>query len=134
MKIYIAFYILLLLIGIWNLTIAILGLFPRFRATTVGTLIHTNTRRIIRVRRGKIPIRTCYVYAYRVNGKEYRYKADQYRSKQNLHRKASMVYVKWFPRHVYPNKFTGEMEWPVGICLIILSTVYLYAIISAPGI
>ena len=44
------FVTVMFLISIYNLTIAIMGLFPRCRATAVGTLVKSNTRRQLHYR------------------------------------------------------------------------------------
>lgn len=122
-----------LLLGLWNLTIAVLGLFPRFLSSAVGTLAEANTKHNFRRRpyHTIIPIYTWFTYTYSVNGKIYRYKAEGIHSKTPLFRKVSMVYVKWFPRYAYPNKFTGAYQWLFGIlwsfCGLLLIYVVNYA-------
>lgn len=98
-------------IGLWNLMIAILGMFPHSLSTAVGTLSHKKTHRNVKGRYGTVPILTNYIYSYTVNGKQYRCSGRVMGTKRHLLPKASMVYVKWFPRHAYPNKFKGENEW-----------------------
>ena len=108
-------------IGLWNLMIAILGLFPQCLSTTVGTLSTTKTQKNVKGRWGTtIPTLTNYAYLYEVNGKKYRYSGQQMCTKQNLLPKASMVFVKWFPRHAYPNKFKGENEWVVAFVALLI--------------
>ncbi|MBQ9132763.1 MAG: hypothetical protein IJX62_09905 [Clostridia bacterium] len=53
------------IIGLWNLMIAILGLFPQCRATVAGTLSNTKTQRNVRTGKGhtRIPILTDYTYS-----------------------------------------------------------------------
>lgn len=118
--------VVLLLFGLWNLMIAVLGLFPQFLATAVGTLSHVKTER--NVVRGKlkvrVPIATRFRYTYTVKGKEYRYSAEVFQSKRCLMSKTTMVYVKWFPRHAYPAKFKGTTEWVLGICLLLLGAIF----------
>lgn len=108
-----------ILIGLWNLIIAILGCFPQFRSTAVGTLAKANSKKNVRTRHGGIlPIQTRYTYTYTVGGKEYRYASEYHHGKRRLLPKVPMVYVKWFPRHAYPYKFKGTTEWVLGImCL-----------------
>ena len=108
-------------IGLWNLVIAILGLFPQCRSTAVGTLINTKTRKNVKGRWGtSIPSLTSYVYRYCVNGKAYRYSGQEMHTKRHLRPKTSMVYVKWFPRHAYPNKFKGEKEWVIAFVMLLI--------------
>ena len=110
-----------IIVGSWNLLIAILGLFPQCLSTTVGTLSNTKTHKNVKGRRGmSIPILTNYVYHYEVNGRKYRYAGQQMRTKRNLLPKVSMVFVKWFPRHAYPNKFKGENEWCVAFVALLI--------------
>lgn len=105
-----------ILIGLWNLIIAILGCFPQFRSTAVGTLAKANSKKNVRTRHGGIlPIQTRYTYTYTVGGKEYRYASEYHHGKRRLLPKVPMVYVKWFPRHAYPYKFKGTTEWVLGI-------------------
>ncbi len=109
-----------LLVGLYYLTIAILGLFPKFRATAVGTLSKAKTYKHVPKRHGgTIPHLTKYVYLYTVNGKVYRHKGEGRYSKRRLHPKGQIVYVKGFPRHAYLNKFRGEKEWIWGVTLLI---------------
>lgn len=117
------------LIGLWNLMIAVLGLFPKCRATAVGTLTSTNTRKNFRNRSGLfIPIQTRYTYIYTVNGKQYRYRARGQHSKRRLFPKVTMVYVKGFPRFAYPNKFTGAIQWILAIIIILFECQILFAL------
>ena len=101
------------LIGLWNLIIAVLGQFPKCRSTAVGTLKIANSYRNVKTKSGRqpIPIMTRYTYTYTVKGKVFRHNGEVLASKQTLFPKVSMVYVKWFPRHAYPNKFKGTKEW-----------------------
>ena len=132
MGFYIAIAVIIVLIGLWNLMIAILGLFPQFQSTTVGTLTKSNTKRNSRSRHGLlIPILTRYVYTYTVKGREYSYSSEGRHSKRRLLPKASLVYVKWFPRHVYPNKFSGTIEWIMGLLMLFLGAVLIFVITSS---
>ncbi len=123
----------IILIGLWNLMIAVLGCFPKFRATVVADLADTSTVRNLRARGGRIiPRITQYQYIYTVKGKLYRYSDENYRSKRHLLPKATLVYVKGFPRHAYRNKFTGLKEWILGILLLLLGAMLLYTAIVTP--
>ena len=128
---YIAIAAIFAAICFWNLLIAILGLFPQCCSSTVGTLIDTNTKKNVRTPRGrKIPILTRYAYTYTVKGKEYTYSAHGEHSKRRLSLKTTMVYVKWFPWHAYPDKFKGTKEWAVGLVTLYASIRIIYAIAS----
>lgn len=128
MDFYIGIGVAAILIGLWNLVIAILGCFPRFRATAVGTLTKANSKQNVRTRHGWIiPIMTRYAYTYTVNGKEYRYASENHHGKRRLFAKAPMVYVKWFPRHAYPNKFKGTTEWVLGSMMLLIGILYFAA-------
>lgn len=61
-----------IIIGLWNLLIAILGLFPQCLSTTIGTLSNTKTHKNVKGRWGtSIPTLTNYAYSYEVNGNKY---------------------------------------------------------------
>ena len=105
-----------------------MGLFPQCLSTAVGTLSNKKTHRNVKGRRGStIPILTNYAYSYRVKGKLYRYSGQERHTKRHLLPKTSMVYVKWFPRHAYPNKFKGEKEWVMAFIMLLIGTVAIYA-------
>lgn len=115
-------------IGLWNLTIAILGLFPQCLSATVGTLRNTKTYKNVKRRWGtSIPTLTNYAYSYCVKGKTYRYSGSKMHTKRHLLPKTSMVYVKWFPRHAYPNKFKGEIEWVSAFVMLLIGTLAIFA-------
>ncbi|MBE6664807.1 MAG: hypothetical protein E7603_01120 [Ruminococcaceae bacterium] len=121
-----------ILIGLWNLIIAILGCFPKHRAEALGTLAKTNTLKNVPLKHGGyIPNLTKYTYVYTVNGKQYKYSAEKRTHKRNLFFKVTMVYVKGFPKHAYPNKFTGFKEWTLGIFLILMGSMFLFICINA---
>lgn len=110
-----------IVIGFWNLLIAILGLFPQFLSTTAGTLTNKYTKRNVPARHGAvIPILTRYTYTYTVNKKKYRYSGEGFHSKSLLLPKVAMVYVKWFPSRAYPNRFKGTTEWVLGLVMLFL--------------
>lgn len=119
-----------LLIGIWNLTIAILGLFPNCQATAVGTLTQARTERNVRGRRGgTIPFLTHFTYQYTVKGKQYRYRGEIHRSRRGLQSRATMVFVKWFSSHAYPNKLTSLKEWAFGISFFMVGVLFTIVIL-----
>ncbi len=121
MDFYIVIVAAAVLIGLWNLMIAVFGCFPKFRAVAVGTLTKAKTYRNVPARYGRrIPILTRYTYTYTVNGKQYRYSGEGIYTKRRLFSKASMVYVKWFPRHAYPHKFKGTTQWVLGLTMLFL--------------
>lgn len=102
--------------------IAVLGLFPRFLSTAVGTLSNANTKKNVRTKSGLlIPRLTRYGYVYTVGGKQYCYSAESRNSKRRLLRKTVLVFVKWFPRRAYPNKFTGIKEWALGLSFLLVA-------------
>ena len=131
MAYFVAICVMMIVIGLWNIMIGILGLFPKFRAETIGTLTKANTSRNTRDKRGNlIPIYTRYAYTYTVNGRKYRYSNEGAHSKRRLLPKARIIYIKWFPRHAYPYKFRGIREWVLGICFLMIGLIYVYIIIS----
>ena len=131
MDYYIFIIVVTIALGLWNLMIAILGLFPEFLSTAVGTLTNAKTKHNVRSRHGHIiPIVTRYRYTYTVKGKEYRYVCENHHSKRRLLPKASMVFVKWFPRRAYPNKFKGTTEWVMGICFLFMGLMGIWALLS----
>ena len=107
--------VLLGIMGIWNLTVAIIGLFPKFHATAVGTLESSHTERNVRMRGWTIPVRTHYTYVYTVKGRKYKHRGSVESSRKYVPQKAHLVYVKWFPWSAYRNKFSGGREWCLGI-------------------
>lgn len=127
---YLSIAVIFGLIGLWNLMIAILGLFPQFRATAVGTLTKARSSHNVRCRHCVIPVLTKYVYIYSVNGRQYKYTREDPKPRRKLFPKASMVYVKWFPRRAYPNKFTGEMEWIFGALSLMMAIMISLSLIS----
>ena len=119
------------LIGSWYLMIAILGLFPRFRAKSIGVLTKPNVHRNSKDKHGHtIPILTRYGYVYTVNGKQYCYSAEGRFSERRLMPRAPIIYIKGFPRHAYPNKFRGTKEWVLGMIFFVSGIVYLYLFLS----
>ncbi len=126
MDFYILLAILSILAGLWNIAIGILGLFPKFHRTAVATLKKADTQRNVQAKGNRIiPILTKYTYIYSVNGRKYKYTAQNYRDKRHLFSKAIMVYIKWFPHRAYPNKFAGTLEWLIGISLLFLGILIL---------
>ena len=117
------------LIGIWNLTIAILGLFPKCKAMASGTLTKVFTERNVRVKYRTIPVLTQYTYTYTVKGRTYRYRSEGFHSGRRLFAKVAMVYVKGFPRHAYPNRFSGVNEWILGISMLVMGCLFLFAFV-----
>lgn len=118
MNYYLIIIAIVIAIGLWNLMIAVLGLFPQCLCTAVGTLSKANTKKNIRTRHGhRIPTLTRYKYIYKVNGKEYHYSSEEIYSKRRLMPKIPLVFVKWFPRRAYPNEFKGTNEWIIGLCM-----------------
>ena len=109
-------------IGLWNLMIAILGLFPQCRATVAGTLSYTRTQRNVRSGKAhtRIPILTDYTYTYYVKNKKYNHSGQVFRTKRHLLSRVSMVYVKRFPRHAYPNRFKGTNEWSIAAVMFLI--------------
>ncbi len=111
--------------------IAILGLFPKFQRKSVAILRKANSVKNVHLgRTGSlfVPNLTSYTYVYTVNGKEYRYSGQIFRSKSNLLPRAILVYVKGFPRHVYPDRFKGTKEWVLGVFYIFMGIIYLVAV------
>ena len=119
------------LMGIWNFTIAILGLFPKFRATTVGTLKKSYTERNVQMRYGTIPVRTHYTYTYTVNGRKYNHRGSVENNKRSVLQKVHLVYVKWFPWRAYPNRFSGSLEWVLGIFGVVVGAMFTAVIFLA---
>lgn len=128
---YIVIVVAFMWIGLWNLMIAILGCFPRFRSTAVATLAKANSKKNVRTRYGWImPIQTRYTYTYTVGGKKYRYASEYHHGKRRLLPKVPVVYVKWFPRHAYPYKFKGTTEWVLGIMSLLGGILCMIAMLS----
>ena len=129
MELYAAMAVIALLVGLWNLTIGILGCFPRFRSTAVGALTDVRVRRNVPSRYGTpIPIVTRYKYIYSVNGRTYKYSGEELRSRRQLFPRVTMVYVKWFPRRAYPNRFTGTTEWTMAAVMLVMAFLLVFTI------
>ena len=123
--------VLLGLIGAWNLTVAIIGLFPKFHATAIGSLERSYTERNVPMRYGTIPIRTHYTYIYTVNGRKYKYRGSVESSRKYVPQKAYLVYVKWFPWRAYKNKFSGGREWCLGGLGIFMAAMFIAVMLFA---
>lgn len=70
MEFLILFATICIIIGLWNLMIAILGLFPKFQSKTVGTLTKAKVYKNTHGKHYIIPILTRYVYTYNVKKKK----------------------------------------------------------------
>ena len=117
---------LVLAVGLWNLTIAILGCFPRCRRTAVGTLTKAQSWKNVKTRSGGIiPVLTKYRYTYTVKNRTYAYRWEVHHSKRKLFPKVTMVYGVGFPRRAYPNQFMGIWEWLWGVVLTTIGTAFL---------
>ncbi|MBE6932772.1 MAG: hypothetical protein E7464_05290 [Ruminococcaceae bacterium] len=126
---------ILIVIGLWNVMIGILGLFPRFCAETIGTLSKANVSRNIRDKYGSlIRVYTRYAYTYTVRGRMYRYSNEGAHSKRRLLPKARMIYIKWFPWHAYPYKFKGTKEWVFGILFLLMGSTFVFLFLSEGGV
>ena len=111
-------------LGLWNMLIAVLGLFPKFHCKAIGVLTKTNIHKNTPGRHFVIPVLTKYVYTYEVKNKTYKY-SREIRTKRRLPPKTVFVYVKWFPRHAYPHKFKGINEWIMGTLYLIMGICFL---------
>ena len=120
------------LISIYNLLIAILGLFPKNRAIAKGTLKYKNTQRNVQAKYGKIPVMTDYTYQYTVNGRTYNYRGSIHAAGKRVSKNAPMEYVKWFPRHAYPWRFTAGLQWAWGIGLFVIGLMFTLVIVFVP--
>lgn len=125
---------ILIVIGLWNVMIGIFGLFPGFRAETIGTLTKANTYRNVRGKYGIIPIQTWYAYTYTVKGRKYKYSNNGYHGKRRLLPKARMIYIKWFPWRAYPYKFKGTKEWVFGILFLLMGSTFVFLFLSEGGV
>ena len=135
MTFYITVMAILLAIGLWNVMIGILGLFPQFCAETIGTLAKANVSRNIRNKYGRLTrVYTRYAYTYTVRGRTYRYSNEGPHSKRRLLPKARMIYIKWFPWHAYPYKFKGTKEWVLGILFLFVGLTFVFVFLSEGGI
>ena len=140
MAFFIVVSVVLMLAGGWYLTIAILGRFPWFLSTAMGTLVR-GTRNITRDKYGRtyrnpdgsLQYTTRYTYVYTVRGKQYRYSGSGSQRKSRLPPKLELIYVKWFPRHVYPYKFTGSQEWALGVLLLLAALWTVFVILPMLG-
>ena len=132
MEFYIVMTVVLFAIGLWNLMIAILGLFPQCRAMAVGTLANAKHYKNYRGNRNYIICehltRSRYVYA--VGNRQYRTRVhNTLGGKRKLLKKVSVIHVKWFPRHGYINSYTGFYEWFSGILFLFFGCAMIHLII-----
>ena len=121
-----------LLIGIYNLLIAILGLFPQCRATAMASLKYSCTQRNVHVKGGRIPVITDYTYQYTVNGRKYSHRGSARVAGKRVSQNAIMVYVKWFPRHAYPGRFTAINQWACGVSMFLIGLMFIAVIVFVP--
>lgn len=124
--------VIILLISVYNLLIAILGLFPRCRAMVMGRLKHARTQRNVPAKGGKIPVVTNYTYQYTVNGRKYSHRGSLYAAGKRVSKNVTLVYVKWFPRHAYPERFTAINQWVCGIGMLLIGLMFIAVIVYAP--
>ncbi len=131
MEFYIVLGVVVILIGLWNLFIAVLGLFPDNLSTT-ATLEKASTVRNTHGKNGRlIPVSTKYVYVYTVKGRKYRYRTEnEYRRKRPLFQRMPVVYVKWFPHRAYPHKFKATAEWVFGTMFVIFGIGFILTAMS----
>ena len=98
-----------LALGIWNLTIAILGCFPRYRRTAVGTLTKAQTWKNVRTRSGRtIPFLTKYRYVYTVHNRTYAYNCEVRHNKRRLFQKPRWCMWSGFPGMPIPIGLQGN--------------------------
>ena len=120
-----------LLIGSYNLLIAILGLFPQCRATAMASLKYSRTQRNVRVKGGRIPVVTDYTYQYTVNGRKYSHRGSAHMAGKRISKNPTMVYVKRFPRYAYPGRFTAINQWVCGVSMLFMGLLFMAVIVFA---
>ena len=126
----IIFVVVFIPIGIWKLVHGILSLFPCFLSSAAGKLVYTNTKKNVKGFRGlTIPLLTTYRYDYYVNRKKYTYSSKILDYKSCLSSRVTMVYVKWFPRRAYPNKFHRTDTFCIAAFFLLLGALSLLAIL-----
>lgn len=114
-------------LGVWFLFLTIYGRNPKNQMHTIGTLIQKKTKRNVAGRHCTIPVITDYTYSYTVNGKEYRIRHSVQNTKRGIMKKATIVYLKGFPRcagiEQYHNSLHGFLSALLllgGILMILL--------------
>lgn len=126
--------IAVILIGLWYYFVAVMALFPKNLDKTVAVLEKASTIRNTHGKHGQlIPVVTKYVYTYTVNGKKYKLKRETFRSKQHLHQRVPVVYLKKLPRYAYEHKFKGINEWVIGSFFILYGVLIFVAIFLTGG-
>jgi len=105
--------------GIGSILLALWSRNPKHIGTAVGRL--ECSRRVMvsmKHRRKKVPM-TNFVYLYEVNGKTYRLNRDSHASRKSLMPRATIVYLKGFPRFGYLESYPYWLFTLLGITLII---------------
>ncbi len=123
----------ILLYGLFVLMLAILGLNPKNRIQARGVLASCYHYKNVRVK-SFLVIKNMvdFTYIYEVNGKPYRFKANKNIHSRKVFKRATIVYLRGFPRVAYLERFTGANEWLLGSFLLIIGGMFTYVAFTSP--
>ena len=116
----------LILIGLFFLWLALRGRKPENLVETVGDLTRRQHFKNMQIKSHKVKNLTDYAYSYTVDGRTYRLSGIQWTHPRKLFRKATIVYLKGFPRVAYIGEFTGIQEWTLAIAFLAMGLLCLW--------
>ena len=76
------------------------------------------------IKRRRIPVYTEYAYAYKVKGKVYYYRGAEEKSRRTLRPRATVVYLKGFPRIASLETASCASIWILTVILFLLSGLF----------
>ena len=121
--------VLTLLIGLWNLAIAIWGGLPQNHIKTVGTLSKVKHYKNLHTRYGFVPNWSDCVYVYHVDGKAYKFRVGEKKNKNALFPKVEIVYVKGFPRRAGIERYRSDEAFVIAGAFLMLGLFLLLVIL-----
>ena len=76
------------------------------------------------IKRRHIPVYTEYTYAYKVKGKVYYYQGAEEKGRRTLHPRATIVYLKGFPRIASLESFSCTSIWILTVMIFLMSGIF----------
>ena len=76
------------------------------------------------IKRRRIPVYTEYTYAYKVKGKVYYYQGAEENGRRTLHPRATIVYLKGFPRIASLESFSCTSIWILTVMIFLMSGIF----------